>query len=143
MSERKSALLLGVGAVGFLVFSCPSKNPAKRLGLGLATSLLPVIASFSDTMSYIRLMAVGMASFYIAKAFNDLAYTIFSSNSWLLPASILIVLFAHSLNIGLGLIAVFAHGVRLNLLEFSSNAGVQWTGHEYRPFAKAANEGVG
>lgn len=143
MSSTVLAVLLGAGAVGFLVFSCPSRNPAKRLGLGLASSILPMIASFSDTMSYIRLMAVGMASFYIAKAFNELAYSIGSSSGWLIPASVLIVLFAHALNIGLGLIAVFAHGVRLNLLEFSSNAGVQWTGYAYRPFAKAANEGVG
>jgi len=143
MSSTVLAALLGAGAVGFLLFSCPSKNPVKRLGLGLANSILPMIGSFSDTMSYIRLMAVGMASFYIAKAFNDLAWSIGSSNALLIPASVLIVLFAHSLNIGLGLIAVFAHGVRLNLLEFSSNAGVQWTGYAYRPFAKAANEGVG
>jgi vacuolar-type H+-ATPase subunit I/STV1 len=25
--------------------------------------------------------------------------------------------------------------VRLNMLEFSNNAGVQWTGHPYAPFA--------
>ena len=62
-------------------------------------------------------------------------------SGWLIPASILILVFAHALNVILGLIAVFAHGVRLNMLEFSSNAGVQWAGYPYTPFANTATEG--
>lgn len=60
--------LLAVGAALIVLFSVPSSNPAIRLGQGLASSILPLISSFSDTMSYIRLMAVGLASYYIASA---------------------------------------------------------------------------
>jgi V/A-type H+/Na+-transporting ATPase subunit I len=133
--------LLGIGALLLVCFTFPSRNPAKAVGLGLASNILPMISAFSDTMSYIRLMAVGLASYYIALAFNNLAMDVASGGivMWI-PAG-LILIFAHSLNIILGLIAVFAHGVRLNMLEFSSNAGVQWAGYPYAPFARTVNAG--
>ena len=130
-------MLLLAGGFGLVVlFSHPSRNPLKMIGLGLISNVLPVISTFSDTISYIRLMAVGLASYYIASAFNGLAWQVVQASAWLLPAGVLIVVFAHSLNIALGVIAIFAHGVRLNMLEFSSNAGVQWQGSPYAPFAK-------
>ncbi len=133
-SSVMSGLLLG-GAVLFVLFSHPSKNPLKMVGLGIADNILGVIGAFSDTMSYIRLMAVGLASYYIASAFNNLGMDIAAGSMILwIPAAVIIIL-AHALNIALGIIAVFAHGVRLNMLEFSSNAGVQWAGYPYAPFA--------
>ncbi|MCK4627676.1 MAG: hypothetical protein KAT56_01665, partial [Sedimentisphaerales bacterium] len=62
----------GVGSCLFIFFTAPSRNPAKMIAVGLASSLLPILGTFSDTMSYIRLMAVGLASYYIAAAFNSL-----------------------------------------------------------------------
>ncbi len=134
-----SSVLIGglAGGLGLVVlFGSPDRNPAKRVLVGFASSLLPLIGTFGDTMSYIRLMAVGMASFYIAFAFNDLGATIAGSAmwQWILAAPIIVV--GHLLNIALCLIAIFAHGVRLNMLEFSGNAGVQWAGYAYAPFAK-------
>ena len=104
------------------------------IALGLLTNLLPTISTFSDTMSYIRLMAVGLASYYIAFAFNGLAMQVGAGGGimWVFAAIILVL--AHTMNVALGIIAVFAHGVRLNMLEFSSNAGVQWEGYPYAPF---------
>ncbi len=124
----------GFGAVLFILFTAPSKNPVKRISVGLASSLLPMLGTFSDTMSYIRLMAVGMASFYIAVAFNTLGAIVADSATWFAGAPI--VVFGHVLNIGLCVIAIFAHGVRLNMLEFSNNVGVQWLGYAYAPFGK-------
>ena len=132
---------LGIGALLLICFSFPSRNPAKAIGLGLASNVLPMISAFSDTMSYIRLMAVGLASYYIAFAFNNLAMDVGSGGVVMWIPAALILVFAHSLNIILGLIAVFAHGVRLNMLEFSSNAGVQWAGYPYAPFAGTVDAG--
>ncbi|MCD4823229.1 MAG: hypothetical protein K8S55_01365 [Phycisphaerae bacterium] len=137
-------LMIGLLAVGFalvVLFSHPSRNPVKRIGLGLVANFMPAISTFSDTMSYIRLMAVGLASYYIASTFNDLAWQVGEASPILIIASVLILLAAHALNIILCLIAIFAHGVRLNMLEFSNNAGVQWVGHPYSPFTKTAVEG--
>jgi V/A-type H+-transporting ATPase subunit I len=48
---------------------------------------------------------------------------------------LLVLVPAHLLNLSLGLVAVFAHGVRLNLLEFSNHLGLTWGGREYQPFS--------
>ncbi|MDY6911317.1 MAG: hypothetical protein SVM79_03035, partial [Chloroflexota bacterium] len=57
---------LAAGLVLVIGFGSPNRNPIKRIAIGFASSLLPLISTFSDTMSYIRLMAVGLASYYIA-----------------------------------------------------------------------------
>lgn len=134
-----SSVLIGglAGGLGLVVlFGSPDRNPLKRILIGFASSLLPLIGTFGDTMSYIRLMAVGMASFYIAFAFNDLGATVAGSANWQWVLAAPIIVVGHLLNIVLCLIAIFAHGVRLNMLEFSGGAGVQWAGYAYAPFAK-------
>ncbi len=139
LTENQSVLttcftVVGAGFVVAVLFSYPVKNPFKRLGVGLAASLLPLMSTFSDMMSYIRLMAVSMASVYIGLVFNMLGSELAGVATWAAGAPV--VLFGHSLNIGLCMIAIFAHGVRLNMLEFSNNAGVQWGGYPFEPFAR-------
>ena len=51
-------------------------------------------------------------------------------------AAILILLIGHGLNIVMGLLSVVVHGVRLNLLEFSGQLGMEWAGIAYDPFKK-------
>ena len=116
------------GAVLAILFNSPSKNIVKMILLGIANFPLSMLSAFSDTISYARLMAVGLAGSVLAGSFNDLAF----SGSWILTAPTLI--FGHGLNLGLAMIALFAHGVRLNMLEFSNNLGMQWSGYSYRPF---------
>jgi V/A-type H+/Na+-transporting ATPase subunit I len=125
---------LATGLALVIVFMAPHPNPVKRIGLGVAGSILPLISAFSDTLSYIRLMAVGLASHYIAAAFNTLAAALAGTAGW--PAALPLLAFGHLLNLALVLLAIFAHGVRLNMLEFSSHAGIQWTGYPYRPFTR-------
>jgi V/A-type H+-transporting ATPase subunit I len=132
--------LMGGGAAMIVLFGFPRRNPLARVGLGLIGSIMPMINAFGDTISYIRLMAVGLASYYIAVAFNGLAMDVAGGHKALWIAAAVILVLAHAMNIVLCLIAIFAHGVRLNMLEFSSNAGVQWTGYAYEPFALAATD---
>jgi len=115
-------------------FSEPMSNPIQRVLTGFASSILPLIGTFSDIMSYIRLFAVGLASYYIADAFNGLGAQVAKNATWFAGAPI--VIFGHTLNIALAAIAIFAHGVRLNMLEFSNNVGVKWAGYAYRPFTR-------
>jgi len=123
--------LLIVGAAMAILFASPSRNIVKMIGLGLADFPLSMLSAFSDVISYVRLMAVGLASSVLAGNFNEMAL---SAGFW--PLMVVILLFGHSLNLGLALIALFAHGVRLNMLEFSNNLGMQWTGYPYNPFLK-------
>ena len=133
--------LLIVGGAAAILFAHPSRNPLKMIGFGLASFPLSLVAAFSDTLSYIRLMAVGMASVIIAQTFNGLGAQCASSTKWLWLAGGPIILIGHALNVALCLIAILAHGVRLNMLEFSSNAGIEWAGYDYEPFtAQPAKE---
>jgi V/A-type H+-transporting ATPase subunit I len=128
--------LLGAGAVGFALvafFGAPDPNPLVRVAKGFGGGLFPLIGAFGDTLSYIRLAAVGLASFYLAVAIDTLAGQAAAAGTWLAGLPILLV--GHSLNMTLSLVAILAHGVRLNLLEFSNHSGLQWAGYPYRPFA--------
>ena len=67
-----------------------------------------MLSAFSDVISYVRLMAVGLASSVLAVSFNEMALDV---DFW--PLTVLVLVFGHGLNIGLAMIAMFAHGVRL------------------------------
>ena len=126
---------------GFLLVVCfggmaPDKTFAQGLKAGLGdafTVFLNTISAFGNIMSYIRLFAVGMASLAIAQSFNNMA---FGFKGPLVIAAILILLIGHGLNIVMGLLSVVVHGVRLNLLEFSGQLGMEWAGIAYDPFRK-------
>jgi V/A-type H+-transporting ATPase subunit I len=143
-ADRVPVAVWGVLLAAMLLsswFGKPAGNMAKRLLLGFASSMLPLLSTFSDTMSYVRLFAVGLASYYIASAFNSLSVELAERASWF--AAMPVLIFGHGLNIGLATIAIFAHGVRLNMLEFSNNAGVQWGGYAYRPFSISSRAASG
>jgi F0F1-type ATP synthase membrane subunit c/vacuolar-type H+-ATPase subunit K len=102
--------------------------------LGLADFPLSMLSAFSDVISYVRLMAVGLASSVLAESFNNMAVEIVNGNGGILNGPVRPgFVFGHSLNLGLAMIAMFAHGVRLNMLEFCNNLGMQWTGYRYIP----------
>ncbi len=125
--------LLAIGAALIILFTAPSRNPLKMVGLGLAQFPLDALGSFSDSISYIRLMGVGLASTIIGQTFNELGANVASGATWIAGAPVVVV--GHGLNIAMCMIAILAHGVRLNMLEFSNNVGVQWAGYAYEPFA--------
>ena len=115
-------------------------SPDKSFGQGLKAGLgdaftvfLNTISAFGNIMSYIRLFAVGMASLAIAQSFNNMAL---GFKGPLVIAAVLILLIGHGLNIVMGLLSVVVHGVRLNLLEFSGQLGMEWAGIAYDPFKK-------
>lgn len=123
--------LLIAGAALAIGFGSPGPNLVKALAMGVALFPLSMLSAFSDVISYVRLMAVGLASSVLAANFNDMAF-----QATFLPITILVLVLGHGLNIGLAMIAMFAHGVRLNMLEFGSNLGMRWAGYPFRPFAQ-------
>ncbi len=126
----------GAGIAGVILFSSPQRNPLKTVGAGLGALALGIVGSFVDLVSYIRLYAVGAASLAIEQTFNQMA-TGMDLPFWLTPLVAALILAAgHGLNILLGAMAVVVHGIRLNVLEFSTHLGLQWAGVPYRPFAR-------
>lgn len=99
---------------------------------GAFTTFLDTISAFGNVMSYIRLFAVGIASVAISQSFNGLASGLLHGP--LIIFGIMILVIGHTLNMVLGLLSVVVHGVRLNVMEFSSQCGIEWAGIEYHPF---------
>ena len=132
------AIIVGIGFLLVVLFGgmAPDKTFAQGLKSGLAdafTVFLNTISAFGNVMSYIRLFAVGMASLAIAQSFNSMGS---GFHGVLMVVGIVIMVFGHALNIVMGFLSVAVHGVRLNLLEFSGQLGMEWSGTAYDPFRK-------
>jgi V/A-type H+-transporting ATPase subunit I len=126
--------LIGAGVLSIIVGLILTKSY-----IGLITLFLDVISNFVDIISYIRLYAVGAASLSVAQAFNEMALGVGFHGVAALGAAL--ILFAgHGLNIILGAMGVMVHGIRLNTLEFSGHAGVEWAGIPFAPFKKREKE---
>jgi len=131
-------VFIGIGAAFVTVILFGGMSPGTSFGQsvksglgGAFTTFLDTISCFSNVMSYIRLFAVGMAGVAISQSFNDIGG---SMHGPLLIAGIIIILLGHALNIAMCFLSVAVHGVRLNLLEFSGQAGIEWAGIKYDPF---------
>ena len=132
--------LLGTGGVMAVLFASPEWGPftalalMQKFGMGVAKFPLAALGTLGDTISYVRLMALGVAGTALALAFNDMAASV------PFPAGILILIVGHALNVALSVVSLLAHGVRLNMLEFSNNLGMQWSGYAYEPFSLKRSE---
>lgn len=123
-----------VGPALVLLFSNFQKNIIRGILNSLITAPLDIIGTFGNVVSYFRLAAVGFASVTLASTFNNLASLAGFSSIIAGLGAALILFFGHALNITLGFMAVIVHGVRLNMLEFSGQIGMEWSGKEYDPF---------
>ncbi len=128
--------LIGVAFVLVVLFGgmSPDRTFAQGLKAGCAdafTVFLNTISCFGNVMSYIRLFAVGMAGLAISQSFNGIAA---GFDGPLMILGVGVVLIGHGLNIIMCFLSVVVHGVRLNVLEFSGQAGLEWTGIAYEPF---------
>ncbi|MEM2529912.1 MAG: V-type ATPase 116kDa subunit family protein [Candidatus Bathyarchaeia archaeon] len=112
-------------------------------GLGGMLWIFELTGLMGDILSYSRLAGVGMASFFLASAFNQMAMMAFKGISGAIPGivgmalgaalSILVAAFAHLLNLALSCLGAFIHSMRLCFVEFLPkfyNGG----GRPYSPF---------
>ncbi len=122
--------LVGTGA-GLILISIL----AQKDYFGVVTLALDLINNFVDIISYVRLYAVGAASLAIAAAFNEMATGVGFGGIGAIGAAFILFL-GHGLNIILCAMGILVHGIRLNTLEFSGHAGVEWGGRHFNPFKK-------
>ena len=133
---RDARWLFVIGSTLIILCTNPTKNIFKTVGSGIGDFLLHIVNSFTDVVSYIRLFAVGAATVAVADAFNQMASGIGQGTIFAGFLTAFILLFGHTLNILLSAMAILVHGVRLNVLEFSSHLNMEWSGVEYAPFKK-------
>jgi V/A-type H+-transporting ATPase subunit I len=136
------AVIFGyLAAVGFVMIVVSAFVQMK--GLGAIFWLLDITGILGDIMSYARLAGVGLATFYLAFAFNMMADMIFGALSRMLPGllgiaiggiiAIIILVFGHLLNLALSGLAAFIHSLRLCFVEFLFKF-YEGGGRQYEPF---------
>lgn len=102
-------------------------------GLG---SLFDISKIFGDALSYLRLFALGLASASLAITFNQIAGQIGKNIPGLgILLAIVILLVGHGLNLLLGIVSGFVHGLRLNYIEFFKWA-ISEEGYPFTAFRK-------
>ncbi len=102
--------------------------------------LVEIPALASNTLSYMRLGAVGLASVGLAVVVNEqLAMPFIEKGGIFILIGIIIMLLGHAINILLGIIGPFLHGIRLHYVEFFSKF-FRGGGSQYTPFGEQQEE---
>jgi len=131
--------LFALCGAAILFYSDPDKKYlVANIGGGLWGTYNMISGLMGDVLSYIRLFALGLAGGILGGVFNSLALQVGASMpAWIgwLPM-VAIMIFGHTLNLGLALISSIVHPLRLTFVEFYKNEGFEGGGREYRPFKK-------
>lgn len=132
-------IIYTISAIALLVvffYNSPGKNPFLNFGIGIWNSYNMASGLLGDTLSYIRLFAIGLTGSILGGVFNQLAIVqteglnIFAR----IPLAIFILLVGHSINIGLAMIGSLVHPLRLTFVEFYKNSEFEGGGKLYNPF---------
>lgn len=130
--ETNTALilpLLGVGtAIGVFGIMVSKDSIGKKI-IGIIMKPVGIVNVFADTMSYIRLFAVGFASLIVG-----MVGSLIAGMTGNILAGGVIFLVINSINLSLGIIAILVHAVRLNNLEFSNNSEIALGTPKFEPF---------
>lgn len=142
LPEMVKTVFLGIAILGLVVaylYNSPGKNIFMNFGTGLWNTYNMASGLLGDTLSYIRLFAIGLTGAILGGVFNSLAVDMTEGMS-IVPRAIcmlLILLVGHSINIGLCTISSLVHPLRLIFVEYYKNAEFEGGGKEYTPFRKA------
>lgn len=129
-----------VGMILIVWFTDPSaKSIFGRIGNGVY-GLYGMTSFIGDTISYSRLMALGMATFLIGWGINiigGIAKDMIPFVGFIVMAIILVV--GHLFNLVINLISAFVHPARLQYVEFFGKF-FEGGGHSFQPFAIEAKD---
>jgi V/A-type H+-transporting ATPase subunit I len=129
------AVLGAVSAIGFSAREEP--NPAFRIIMGGINFYMGLTGFVGDTLSYVRLMALGMVTAGIAMAFNTIAGMIGAIPFVGIVLAILVLIAAHHFNLAINVLGAFVHTLRLQFVEFFPKF-YEAGGTIFRPFAREA-----
>jgi V/A-type H+-transporting ATPase subunit I len=129
--------IAGVSLLIILLFTVPGKI-FSSIGSALWNTYNIVAGLLGDSLSYIRLFAIGLTGGILGGVFNMLGVDMTADLPVVLriPIMLMILLFGHGLNIALGLISSSVHSLRLIFVEYFKNSEYEGGGIAYVPFKK-------
>jgi len=95
----------------------------------------------SHIVSYARLMAVGLASVFIAVMVNDFVTMLFHKGILFMPLALIALIAGHTFNIALGILSPTLHSIRLHYVEFFTKF-YKGGGVEYFPFGAEKEKSI-
>ena len=124
-----------ISGVGIFLLNDIKRNPLLNIGAGLWDTYNTATGLLGDTLSYLRLYALGLAGGMLGNTFDMLAGM---SMGISIPGvnilvALLILLLGHTINIALSCLGAFVHPLRLTFVEYFKNSGFEGTGREYKP----------
>ncbi len=146
--EKGSWFLLELGvilvAAEFLGFLSGVMVPAAVLALASVfmlykgegiKGLIEIPALLSNTLSYARLFAIGLASVQLAVIINRFAGEFMEAGGFMVIAAVMVLVLGHGVNIALGLLGPFLHSLRLHYVEFFTKF-FEGGGKPFSPFGQ-------
>ena len=127
LPETVKTVFIGIAVIGLVVaylYNSPGKNIFLNFGTGLWNTYNMASGLLGDTLSYIRLFAIGLTGAILGGVFNQLAVDMTEGMNIVLRAvcMLLILLVGHAINIGLCTISSLVHPLRLIFVEYYKNA---------------------
>ena len=130
--EKNTAIIMPLVVVGLVLGVIGVLFSKDKLSTKIGKILLKplnLVNGFSDTMSYIRLFAVGFASLIVGMVASLIA----TMTGSIIAGGIILILM-NTINLSLGMIAILVHAIRLNNLEFANNSGLSLGSKKFTPF---------
>ena len=130
-------IVTGIGLFMMLFMNSPGKNPAVNFGMGLWNTYNDITGLLSDSLSYIRLFALGLSGGIQALVFNRLAMEM-SPDIIIVKQLVMIVILAvgQGITLFMASLSAFVHPLRLTFVEFYKNAGFVDGGRAFEPLRK-------
>lgn len=95
-----------------------------------------------DSLSYIRLFALGVSSSILGLVVNQIGAPLLEGGILSIIGGAVFLLFGHALNFAIAFLGALIHPLRLTFVEFYGNAQFEGGGKEYKPFKKTSTESV-
>lgn len=132
-------VIAGIGLVVAFLYNSPGKNVFLNFGTGLWHTYNMASGLLGDTLSYIRLFAIGLTGAILGGVFNTLAISMTEGMNVVLRVvcMLLILVIGHSINFALCTISSLVHPLRLIFVEYYKNAEFEGGGKAYEPYRKA------
>ncbi|MEQ9582732.1 MAG: V-type ATPase 116kDa subunit family protein, partial [Arenibacter sp.] len=130
----KVALLLGIVILLFTHdFSIPVVS---RVMKGLLEVFFVFTGILGDSLSYIRLFALGVSSSILGLVVNQIGAPLLESGILGIIGGIVFLILGHELNFAIAFLGALIHPLRLTFVEFYGNAQFEGGGKEFKPFKK-------
>lgn len=137
--DMKIPMYIVGGFAGLLIFLFNNlkRNVFINIGAGAWDTYNMVTGLMGDTLSYIRLFALGISGSVLGLVFNNLAMNMSGDIPVVSQLVMLVILlFGHGVNIFIASLGAFVHPMRLTFVEFYKNSGFEGGGKKYQPFKR-------